>query len=73
MRTASVLELYPLKVIYYAMLSKWTYSSVLKRPHDDIHHPVEVDHSGNWIFVFELTPPNGIQLLQRICNAGFTL
>jgi hypothetical protein len=68
-----MLELYPLKVIYYAMFSKWTYLSVLKLPHDDTHQLVESDHTGNWIFVYKLTPPNGIQLLQRICNAGFTL
>jgi hypothetical protein len=55
------------------MLSKWTYLSVLKHHHDDIQQLVEVDLSGNLIFVYELTPPNGIQLLQRICNAGFTL
>jgi hypothetical protein len=42
-----------LTVIYYAMLSKWTYLSVLKQPHDDIHLLVEVDHAGNCIFVFE--------------------
>jgi hypothetical protein len=59
--------------IYYVMLSKWTNLSVLKHPHDDIHQLVEVDHASNWIFVYELTLPNGIQLLQRICNASFTL
>jgi hypothetical protein len=64
MRTASLLELYPLKVIYYVMLSKWTYLSVLKHPQDGIHQLVEVDHAGDWIF---------IQLLRRICNADFTL
>jgi hypothetical protein len=60
-------------IVYYAMLSKWTYLSVLEDPHADIHQLVEVDHSGNWIFVYELTPPNDIQHLQRVCNAGFTL
>jgi hypothetical protein len=59
-----MLELCSLKVMYYAMLSKWPYLSVLKHPHDDIHHLVEVDHAGNWIFVYELTPPSGIQLHQ---------
>jgi hypothetical protein len=67
---ASMLELHPLKVIHYTMLSKWTYLSVLTHPHDDIHHLVEVDCAGNWISVYELNPSNGIQLLQRICNAG---
>jgi hypothetical protein len=38
---------YPLKVIYYVMLSKWTYLSVPKHPNDDIHQLVEVDHEGN--------------------------
>jgi hypothetical protein len=33
--------------IYYAMLSKLTYLSVLKHPHDYIHQPLEVDHVGN--------------------------
>jgi hypothetical protein len=70
---ASMLELYPLKVIYYMMLSKWNYLSVLKHPHDDIHQLVEVDDAGNWIFVYELAPPNDIHRLQRICNADFTL
>jgi hypothetical protein len=51
-----MLEVYPLKVTYYAMLSKWTYLFVLKHPHDDIHHLVEVDHARNWISVYELTP-----------------
>jgi hypothetical protein len=55
------------------MLSKWTYLSVLKQPHDDIHQLVEADHADNWIFVYNLTPHNGIQLLLRICNASFTL
>jgi hypothetical protein len=44
---ASMLELDPLKVICYAMLSNWTNLSVLKHSHDDIHHLVEVDRSGN--------------------------
>jgi hypothetical protein len=68
-----MLDLCPHKVIYYAMLSKWTFLSVPKHPHDDIHQLVDVDHAGNWIFVYELTQPNGIQLLQMISKAGFTL
>jgi hypothetical protein len=51
-------------IIYYAMIFKWTYLSVLKHPHEDIHQLVQVDHAGNRILAHELTPPNGIPLLQ---------
>jgi hypothetical protein len=72
-RAVSMLKRYPLKIIYFAMFSKLTYFSLLKHPRHDIHELVKVDRAGKLIFVYELTPPNGILLLQRICNAGITL
>jgi hypothetical protein len=55
------------------MLPKWAYLFVLKHPRRDFHLLAEADHTDNWIFICELTPPNGIQLIQKICDPGFTL